>query len=356
MPTPSNGTSSTPLEIPSRTHGSSCPDDVRPPSSRRPDNDDGLVMNVGGDETMSPEVISTSATANVETATVSQSDTESPRSESRIDVHNSGSEPSSVDSPPHKPNEELPAAQDGVEVSATEPHCPKCGIDATIAEQDKPDEEEEQTVINQHEDEPSMGFDYSNFRVFPTSPSSFLRPRSRFFGTQQSERQVYDVHVEIKYVDLRESFLCGYLKIEGLTKDNPTLTTYFEGEIIGSRYDFWTKHEGWGATEKIDMNHWGKFSAFRPYSKQVRKGVAVPIPNLAQRENIFMRWKEQFVVPDHRVTTLNGASFEGFYYICYNQREGSISGIYFHRRSEKFQQLELKHVEDRGCYSAFEFR
>lgn len=134
----------------------------------------------------------------------------------------------------------------------------------------------------------------------------------------------------------RETFANhGEFANTGLTEDNPTLTTYFEGEIIGSRYDFLTRHKGWGATEKIDLNHWGKFSAFRQYSKQVRKGVAVTIPNLAQRENIFMRWKEHFLVPDHRVTSINGASFEGFYYICFNQREGTVSGIYFHSKSEK---------------------
>lgn len=30
-----------------------------------------------------------------------------------------------------------------------------------------------------------------------------------------SERQVYEVQVEIKHVDMRESFLCGYLRIQG---------------------------------------------------------------------------------------------------------------------------------------------
>jgi hypothetical protein len=69
-----------------------------------------------------------------------------------------------------------------------------------------------------------------------------------------------------------------------------------------------------------------------------------------------MRWKEHFLVPDHRVRTINGASFEGFYYICFNQVRGEVSGIYFHSRSEKFQQLELKHVEDKGCFAAMEFR
>ncbi|KAF4585434.1 vesicle-mediated transporter Vid24 [Ophiocordyceps camponoti-floridani] len=200
-----------------------------------------------------------------------------------------------------------------------------------------------------------MGMDFSSKRTIPVSPSSYLRPGSRFHGTQQSERQVYDVQVEIKHVDMRESFLCGYLRIQGLTEDHPTLTTYFEGEIIGSKYGFITEHDDWGASLKTDMNHWGKFNAFRPFQKLVRKGTCI-IGDIAQRDNIFMRWKEHFLVPDHRVRTITGASFEGFYYICFNQLEGDVSGIYFHSKSEKFQQLELKHVPNRGCFSATEFR
>lgn len=202
---------------------------------------------------------------------------------------------------------------------------------------------------------PSMGLDYSSMRSIPSSPSSFLRAGSRFHGTQQSERQVYDVQVEIKHVDMRESFLCGYLRIQGLTEDHPTLTTYFEGEIIGSKYNFLTQHENWGANSKVDLSHWAKFTAFRPFLKQARKGP-VAIRDVAQRETIFMRWKEHFLVPDHRVRTITGASFEGFYYICFNQVKGEVSGIYFHSKSEKFQQLELKHVPDRGCFAAAELR
>lgn len=122
---------------------------------------------------------------------------------------------------------------------------------------------------------------------------------------------------------------------KGLTEDHPTLTTYFEGEIIGSKYSFLTQHQDWGSTDKVDLQHWSKFSAFRPYQKQARKG-SLYIPNLAQKENIFMRWKEHFLVPDHRVRTISGASFEGFYYICFNQIQGTVSGIYFHAKSEKY--------------------
>jgi hypothetical protein len=187
-------------------------------------------------------------------------------------------------------------------------------------------------------DDPDMlGLDYKYCRVIPISASPYLRPGSRFHGTQQSERQRYDVQVEIKHVDLRESFLCGYLRIQGLTEDHPTLTTYFEGEIIGTKYGFTTQHPSWGASDKTDMSHWGKFQAFRPIQKQMKKAGSrhVVIHDVANCENIFMRWKEHFLVPDHRVRTIHGASFEGFYYICFNQVRGEVSGIYFHSKSEK---------------------
>ena len=125
----------------------------------------------------------------------------------------------------------------------------------------------------------------------------------------------------------------------GLTEDHPTLTTYFEGEIIGSKYGFNTKHKSWGANDRIDMSHWAKFAAFRPYAKQAKKGNFT-IKEYLQKENIFMRWKEHFLVPDHRVRTIHGASFEGFYYICFNQVEGVVHGIYFHSKSEKYVHLK----------------
>ncbi|QIX02405.1 hypothetical protein AMS68_007922 [Peltaster fructicola] len=189
----------------------------------------------------------------------------------------------------------------------------------------------------------------------PTAASSFLRPGSRFHGTQRSDRQVYDVQVEIKDVNMDESFLCGYLRIQGLTDDHPTLTTFFEGEIIGPKHLFKTTNTSWGSTEKVDLQHWARFPAWRPLAKSA-KSPNFTLKNFQQREHLFMRWKEYFLVPDHRVKTITGASFEGFYYICFNQCDGQVSGIYFHAKSEKYQQLELQHVEDHGCMAAMEFR
>ncbi|KAF2637107.1 hypothetical protein P280DRAFT_139388 [Massarina eburnea CBS 473.64] len=192
-------------------------------------------------------------------------------------------------------------------------------------------------------------------RFLPHTSSSFLRPGSRFKGNQTSDHQKYEVEVEIKYVDMRESLLCGYLRIKGLTQDHPSLTTYFEGEIIGSKYTFITQHPEWGSNEKVDRQHWARFPAYKPLTKYSSRPDLVT-KDWMQKEHLFMRWKEYFLVPDHRVKTINGASFEGFYYICFNQITGGIEGIYFHAKSERFQKLQLEHVEDHGCQGAIEFR
>ncbi|EEH41439.1 hypothetical protein PAAG_03002 [Paracoccidioides lutzii Pb01] len=201
----------------------------------------------------------------------------------------------------------------------------------------------------------TMDYEISTVRLLPNHWSSFLRAGSKFVGTQQSDRQIYNVDVEIKHVDMAEWYLCGYLRIQGLTEDHPTLTTFFEAEIIGTKYSFLTNHPSWGATDQTDLQHWGRFPAYRPIAKFVRKDD-FKLVTAAQHPDIFMRWKECFLVPDHRVRTISGASFEGFYYICFNRVKGTVSGIYFHAKSEKYQQLELKHMENNGCFGAMEFR
>ncbi|KAI0928711.1 hypothetical protein AcW2_004635 [Taiwanofungus camphoratus] len=239
-----------------------------------------------------------------------------------------------------------------------------------------------------------------------------LYPGATFQGTQKSGRNSYDVNVTIVDVDFSSSHLCGYLRIRGLTDDWPELTTYFDAEIIGSRYGFLTRN--WGATEQEDMVHWARFPAFRHVRHELKK------PHLtmkdANRGAVFMRWKEKFLVPDHRVQDINGASFAGFYYVCvdFNPQQSSaqlaqpnsetpaqalspsaqspsakpetvsrarrtstnqgarrvarsssrgvlpsnvatMSGFYFHQNSEPYQQLSLVHVPEHTT-SCFEFR
>jgi len=141
-----------------------------------------------------------------------------------------------------------------------------------------------------------------------------------------------------------------------LTDDHPTLTTFFSGEIIGPKHLFRTSHASWNSSEKIDLQHWARFPAWKPLARAAKASSNFTLKNHLDREHLFMRWKEYFLVPDHRVKSISGASFEGFYYICFDQTVGTVSGIYFHAKSEKYQQLELRHVEDFGCMGAVEFR
>lgn len=203
----------------------------------------------------------------------------------------------------------------------------------------------------------------SRMRVKPTT-SSHLRSGLEFLGTQQSGRAVYEVKVSFKYVDLVDSFLCGFLKISGLSEDHPTLTTYFEGEIIGSKYSFITKNPHWNSSEKIDIEHWARFPAFRPIAQTLRNARLNKPCNgdnsLTGQDHVFMRWKELQILPnevlasdhsapvspatganttrpyrDRRARSLEGVSYAGFYYICLDQRNGSINGMYYHQnRSE----------------------
>lgn len=108
-------------------------------------------------------------------------------------------------------------------------------------------------------------------------------------------------------MDFKTSWLCGYLKIQGLTEDWPELTTYFDAEIVGSRHGFLTQK--WGAAEHNDKQHWSRFPAFR-HVKNECQSPSLTIPD-RERGAVFMRWKEKFLVPNHRVQDINGASFAG---------------------------------------------
>ncbi|CAB4011635.1 Hypothetical predicted protein [Paramuricea clavata] len=98
----------------------------------------------------------------------------------------------------------------------------------------------------------------------PGLPRSLLYSGSRFQGQQKSKGNSYDVEVVLQHVDEENAFLCGYLKIIGLTEEYPLLTTYFDGEIICDKHPFLTRK--WEADEEVDRKHWvrvyHKYSAY----------------------------------------------------------------------------------------------
>ncbi|KAG0299709.1 GID complex subunit 4, VID24, partial [Dissophora globulifera] len=197
--------------------------------------------------------------------------------------------------------------------------------------------------------------------VHSSHAMALLKQKAKQQQQQQLERQREQEQRRqnpfAPHVDLNNSFLCGYLHINGLTDEYPELTTYFEAEIIGPKHSFLT-HK-WDADELTDEEHWTLFEPFKCFARSVFNGLdgqdsdedisdsnpslrssrhqyhCDPLKYHHQNENVvFMRWKEHFLVPDHRVQGISGASFAGFYYICYNKITGEISGYYYHQSSE----------------------
>ncbi|KAH9392772.1 GID complex subunit 4, VID24 [Tyrophagus putrescentiae] len=157
---------------------------------------------------------------------------------------------------------------------------------------------------------------------------SCLYSGSKFGGFQTSKGNSYQVEVVFQNVDQANSYLCGYLMIKGLTEEYPTMTTFFDGEIISAKNPFLTRK--WEADEEIDR----------------RSGAT---------DFVFMRWKERFLLPDHTVKDIHGASFAGFYYICFTKSKATIEGYYYHRQSEWYQTLNLTHIPENSI-SIYEFR
>ncbi|XP_069036842.1 glucose-induced degradation protein 4 homolog isoform X2 [Lepisosteus oculatus] len=166
----------------------------------------------------------------------------------------------------------------------------------------------------------------------PGVATSLLYSGSKFRGHQKSKGNSYDVEVVLQ--------------------EYPTLTTFFAGEIISKKRPFLTRK--WDADEDVDRKHWGKFQAFYQYAKTFNSDD-FDYEELKNSDYVFMRWKEQFLVPDHTIKDISGASFAGFYYICFQKSTATIEGYYYHRSSEWYQSLNLTHVPEHSA-PIYEFR
>jgi Vacuolar import and degradation protein len=247
----------------------------------------------------------------------------------------------------------------------------------------------------------NYSLDYSQSRhihkrsnQLPRLLNKYLRPNAQYTGEQQSGKSRYTIKVNFKTVDLINSVVTGFLQISGLTEHHPEITTCFKGEIINNplnkfnweapnkrsqndvrikSYSFVTENKLWGSFLKNDLEHWKKLTNSSHLNENQLKQRLASIQNgVADNQFVYMRWKEEFLLPDSRVKQINGASFEGFYYIVLNMggfetpsltpssyssaiNPGTIGGLYYHKSSEKFQSLNLRYVEVHGISNTFEF-
>ncbi|KAI8868234.1 hypothetical protein GQ42DRAFT_125554, partial [Ramicandelaber brevisporus] len=153
-----------------------------------------------------------------------------------------------------------------------------------------------------------------------------LQPGSHFFGKQSSGDRSFDLEIRFNSLNLADSTLTGYLTIYGLARSGEPMQTFFDAEIIGSNHSFITRE--WGASAEIDLQYWQTFPEFEQLRKHFTADPALPF-DFTDHDVIFMRWKERFLLPDHRITAVHGAVYDGFYYTCLNRTNRTISGIYF---------------------------
>ncbi|KAH3684956.1 hypothetical protein WICPIJ_004067 [Wickerhamomyces pijperi] len=181
--------------------------------------------------------------------------------------------------------------------------------------------------------------------------TSYLRPGMTFKGSQHSGHSVYEVLISLKEVDLSRGLINGTLTIKGLTETHPEITTYFEGDLIdGENHQFVTGD--YDTSPEIDYAHWSRFPHFNKLNLNKFNLKQYSHRNPLNHEMLYMRWKETFIYTDSKIDSIEGASFAGFYYICFNQNTGGIKGYYYHKSSERFQKLELE--IDNGGYEDVE--
>ncbi|CCF57922.1 hypothetical protein KAFR_0D02740 [Kazachstania africana CBS 2517] len=190
--------------------------------------------------------------------------------------------------------------------------------------------------------------------------TNFLAPRKKFTGYQISGFKKYQVNVTINTINLpnlnehtvvTEPHITGFLTIKGLTNNHPEISTFFESFVVTDN-NFGFMSSSWGnldqlenfkSNNEIDMEHWLNFPQFKKIS--LMSNNSNYIPNYINQRYIFMRWKEKFLIPDAFINNVEGASYDGFYYIVHDQILGTFQGFYYHKDAEKFQQLELVPIQ-----------
>lgn len=220
-----------------------------------------------------------------------------------------------------------------------------------------------------------LSFNNSMYKT-PGFYNSYLRPNSKFVGIQQSGKAKYNIRAEFKTVDLVNSLVVGFLQINGLTEQYPEMTTCFKGEIINNpfkvtnelalnkEYSFITENKKWESSFTNDLDHWKKLTNYYNLTDaDFLNKLKLINDDKKDQGLLYMRWKEEFLLPDSRIKEIKGASFEGFYYIVLNVGNlsksnlpiGTINGLYYHRSSEKFQSLTLTNIDEGGKSESFQF-
>ena len=104
-------------------------------------------------------------------------------------------------------------------------------------------------------------------------------------------------------------FILRNNNIEG---DSDVGVNSFENPSI-QKYSFVTENKQWGSFAKMIMNI-GKIDPINYIlsDEELIKRLEKVQRGEQDDQYIYMRWKEEFLLPDSRIKQITGASFEGF--------------------------------------------
>ncbi|KAI3630145.1 hypothetical protein MIR68_011580 [Amoeboaphelidium protococcarum] len=184
-------------------------------------------------------------------------------------------------------------------------------------------------------------------------------PSFVYRGQQTSNSQVHDVGVQFLSQDFTRNLLYGYLTISGLTNNQATITTCFEAEMVDDVNSTFLTGK-WDTDAQIDQIHWEQFESYKKLGIDLNEPSSINHQRvrsqLASSPYVYMRWKERFLYPDHKVKNIDGASYSGFYYVEYDIEQKRFTGYYYHQNSERFQKLSLHLQDGQKSISSYEFR
>lgn len=138
---------------------------------------------------------------------------------------------------------------------------------------------------------------------------------AKYTGEQSTTYGSFKIDMKINTFCLDTAFLTGEFCIHDLTPYHSLLNTYFEGHLIGTHYSF--------LESKNDLDHWIKFSKF-----DERYITNTGLYDIYRSDHLYIKIKEQFLLPDPKITRIKGASIEGSYYCCYYKNLDCFAGFY----------------------------
>lgn len=166
---------------------------------------------------------------------------------------------------------------------------------------------------------------------------------AKYTGEQSTSYGSFKIDMKVNLFDIDEAFLSGEFCIHDLTPYHSILNTYFEGRLIGTHYPF---GEG-----KNDAKQWIKFNKWNEKFLVDQSAYDIYGSNY-----LYIKIKEQFLLPDPKVTRIKGASIEGSYYCCYYKNLDCFAGFYACGDSHihATQQIILARTKERMS-QAYEF-